>query len=487
MRGIGKGQTIKYQLTTEIAQLIRRDLKDLGMEVAREIADSRNPEPHEIVLWLLSTQLQVEKLQQLTLSGACVGNVWRRRSLDDMLSLVHKFELDGTEKDGVSERNLSAKSAVSSMRSLGVGGSVGLRGGLSLGYGIAVDKECIPEEGKSPLCYFVSPFVTKEILADKIIADPAAKARLVKQASSTTLAITNSSTKASSRKSGKSGKDESATEDDATAADGKVLGAALNVEPSLMTSWLTLQCQDLTREEINCPSCGKAFPEHSDSCDMEEKEDEHDKNCPASYKVFPLFDGDKPILSAVTTMKGLIATHPDAISKAWYGATVDICSLFSYVTEDFRTQCMDMKVRDSLKGEKNRKKRTNRYYSLLASLESNIKYGDDDHLELFKNGKRKALLTKGALFASALKEDQAAKALLLQVEKNSGKSAVSTKAVKNTTHVLQLADSVEGRRLFDAVSVFTEEVLFPADGGADKSIRARLADMIAENRKKVTE
>jgi hypothetical protein len=59
MRGIGKGQTICYHTTTDIAQLIRRDLSPSEEPNLENIS---NPTPVEIVSWLILNQLQVKLL-----------------------------------------------------------------------------------------------------------------------------------------------------------------------------------------------------------------------------------------------------------------------------------------------------------------------------------------------------------------------------------------------------------------------------------------
>ena len=90
MRGIGKGQTIRYHMTTEIAELIRRELREEAIDAASEEERLANPEPLDIICWLIKNQLHVEELQRVVLGLQCFGNVWRRNALDYLLKLARE-------------------------------------------------------------------------------------------------------------------------------------------------------------------------------------------------------------------------------------------------------------------------------------------------------------------------------------------------------------------------------------------------------------
>jgi hypothetical protein len=81
MRGIGKGQRIKYIVTKEIAQMISRSL---GSVVDLSITTS--PPASDIIVWLTRTQMETESLQKVTLASACVDNIWRRKALSNLLN-----------------------------------------------------------------------------------------------------------------------------------------------------------------------------------------------------------------------------------------------------------------------------------------------------------------------------------------------------------------------------------------------------------------
>ena len=105
MRGIGAGQKIHVFIIPEVAELMKRELKDAV------IANNPSTQEHvleDIVAWLIVNSLRSEQIQWTMLCLQNIGNLYRKNAFQSLHRGTHYF------KEGLSEQIDSGEETKSS-------------------------------------------------------------------------------------------------------------------------------------------------------------------------------------------------------------------------------------------------------------------------------------------------------------------------------------------------------------------------------------
>eukprot|EP01038_Epipyxis_sp_PR26KG_P004325 gene4325-6126_t len=280
MRGIGKGQTIRYQMTTEVSQLINRELSTGNHNVDNDEYSMSNPPPVQIITWLIRAQIKLEEMQQMMLSVACVSNVWRRSAMERLLSI---FAQKKTEKEM-----------------------------------IALDSTDV----KAPL--FTSAFISTESLRSEIKRVDVEPAKELAEETPNNDSNDNNEMNRSCNQI--------------------MNMLCLDVtDYSKVKSWLNHQIHALQDEKIRCPDCKKIVPEHNDSCVAKPPDANAKKKYPINFEKFELFDSEGPIQYAIDSLNKLKAQHNDILLVWWNKPVIDPTVFGGYTVRSFRESCVKLK------------------------------------------------------------------------------------------------------------------------------------------------